>query len=60
MVRQLIKKYVSKLPYYKKLLKEIYIYKTTFPSGHYYSPIISKAEIQQRENESSLSKRIRL
>ncbi|MGI8584337.1 MAG: class I SAM-dependent methyltransferase [Chitinophagaceae bacterium] len=61
MVKQIIKKYINKLPYfktlakeseqYKELVKEIDIYKTTFPPGHYYSPIIAKEEIAKRANE---------
>lgn len=45
------KKFINKLPYIKTLVKELRRYKTDFPPGHYYSPIVFVEEIKKKENE---------
>lgn len=46
-----IKKLLDKLPYIRSLkreLKELAIYKTKYPPGHYYSPIVAPNSIDEK------------
>jgi predicted O-methyltransferase YrrM len=51
MIKQIIKQYVNKLPYIKRLAKEADSYRIDNPPGHYYSPIVSIEEIKKYEDE---------
>ncbi|MEO5998773.1 MAG: class I SAM-dependent methyltransferase [Chitinophagaceae bacterium] len=51
MIKNIIKRYINKLPYIKALIKQANLYDLSNPPGHYYSPIISVEEIKKQENE---------
>lgn len=50
-MKKIIKRVLNKLPYIRTLKKELDIYKTQNPPGHYYSPIVSVQKIKEKENE---------
>jgi predicted O-methyltransferase YrrM len=57
MLKSAFKNIISYVPYFKSLLKELNdykkelgIYKTQYPPGHYYNPMVSPLEIKEKEN----------
>jgi len=50
-MKNFIKKIASRLPYLGPLYREVALYKKGYPPGHYYSPIVSPAEVKAQEDE---------
>jgi predicted O-methyltransferase YrrM len=48
-IKESTKKFINKMPYVRGLVNELAKYKTRYPPGHYYSPIISRPEIAEYE-----------
>ncbi len=45
------KKLLNKLPYIKGLVRQLSIYKTWVPPGHFYSPVVSVEDVVKRKNQ---------
>jgi hypothetical protein len=50
-MKEKIKKFLDILPYISSLKKELNVYKTQNPPGHFYSPIVSASKIKRKEKE---------
>jgi len=51
MIKQAVKKILNSLPYISYLNKELTKYRTWYPPGHYYSPLVSRADIEPRVDQ---------
>ena len=50
-MKERIRRMLDQLPYIRTLSKELQVYKTHYPPGHYYSPIVDKIKVRAKENE---------
>lgn len=50
-IKQFLKKIILSLPYISSIRKELEIYRTHVPPGHYYSPVINVEDIKKYEEQ---------